>query len=89
MEDDMELMELWIEKVRGFDEMRAWHKDLLSVQKNMEIEGWLALVDVHDSADSMAAAFPSLELVGAIDCVLRVSGHYAYGLFDFIPVKYG
>ena len=89
MEDDMELMELWIEKVRGFDEMRAWHKDLLSVQKNMEIEGWLALVDVHDSADSMAAASPSLELVGAIDCVLRVSGHYAYGLFDFIPVKYG
>ena len=63
MEDDMELMELWIEKVRGFDEMRAWHKDLLSVQKNMEIERWLVLVDVHNSVDSMAAASSSKELV--------------------------
>ena len=25
MEDDMELMEMWIEKVRGFDETRASH----------------------------------------------------------------
>ena len=56
MEDDMELMELWIEKVWGFDEVRAWHKDLLSVQKSMEIKGWLTLVEVHDSSDSMAAA---------------------------------
>ena len=39
--------------------MRAWHKDLLSVQKSMEIKGWLALVDVHDSADPMAAASSS------------------------------
>ena len=38
MEDDMELMELWIENVRGWDEMRASHKGLLSVQKSMEIE---------------------------------------------------
>ena len=51
----MELMEVWIEDVRGFDEMRASHNDLLSVQKSMEIEGWLMLVDVHDNADSMAA----------------------------------
>ena len=49
MEDDMELMELWIEKVWGSDEVRAWHKDLLSVKKSMEIEGWLTLVEVHDS----------------------------------------
>ena len=35
--------------------MRASHNDLLSVQKSMEIEGWLMLVDVHDNADSMAA----------------------------------
>ena len=46
MEDDMELMELWIEKIRGFDEMRASHKDLLSVQKSVKIEGLLAVVDV-------------------------------------------
>ena len=39
--------------------MRASHKDLLSVQKSMEIEEWLALVDVQDSADSMAAASSS------------------------------
>ena len=59
MEDEMELMELWIENVLGWDEMRASHKDLLSVQKSMEIEGWLALADVQDSADSMAAASSS------------------------------
>ena len=41
------------------DEMRASHKDLLSVQKSMEIEGWVALVSVQDSADSMAAASSS------------------------------
>ena len=55
----MEFMELWIENVLGWDEMRASHKDLLSVQKSMEIEGWLALADVQDSADSMAAASSS------------------------------
>ena len=38
MEDDMDLMELWIENVLGLDEMRASHKDLLSVQKSTEIE---------------------------------------------------
>ena len=32
--------------------MRVSLNDLLSVQKSMEIEGWLALVDVHDNADS-------------------------------------
>ena len=31
MEDDMEFMEFWIENVRGWDEMRTSHKDLLSV----------------------------------------------------------
>ena len=59
MEEDMELMELWTENVWGWDEMRASHKDLLSVQKSMEIEGWLALVGVQDSTGSMAAAFSS------------------------------
>ena len=38
MEDEMELMELWMENVRGWDEMRASHKDLLSVQKSTVIE---------------------------------------------------
>ena len=46
MEDDMELMELWVEEVRGFDEMWASCKDLPSVQKSVEIKGWLELVDV-------------------------------------------
>ena len=55
----MELMELWIEKVRGWDVMRVSHEDLLSMQKSMEIEGWLVLADVQDSADSMAAASAS------------------------------
>ena len=53
MEDEMELMELWMENVRGWDEMRASYKDLLSVQKGMETEGWLALISVQDSADSL------------------------------------
>ena len=39
MEDDIELMELWMENVRGWDEIRTSHRDLLSVQKSMEIEG--------------------------------------------------
>ena len=38
MEDEIELMELWIENVRGWDEMRASDKDLLSVQKRTMIE---------------------------------------------------
>ena len=59
MEDDMELMELWIEEVHGFDEMRASHNDVLSMQKSTEIEGWLVLVDVQGNADSMAAASSS------------------------------
>ena len=59
MEDDIELMELWIENVQGFNEMWASHKDLLSMQKSMEIEGWLALLNVQDNADSMAAVSSS------------------------------
>ena len=54
MEGDMEVMKLWIENVQEWDEMRALHKDLLSVQKSMENEGWLALVEVQDSTDSMS-----------------------------------
>ena len=56
MEDGIELMELWIEKVRRLDDMRASHKDLLSVQNRIVIEGWLTLVDVQIKADSMASA---------------------------------
>ena len=59
MEDDLELMKLCIEDVLGWYEIRASHKDVLFVQKSMEIEGWLALADVQDSADSMAAASSS------------------------------
>ena len=59
MEEEMELTEVWIEEVRWFDDMRASHNDLLSVQKSMVIEGWLALADVQDNADSMAAASSS------------------------------
>ena len=32
MEDEMELKELWIDEVCGFDKMRASHNGLLSVQ---------------------------------------------------------
>ena len=38
IEDEMDLMELWMENVRGCDDMRASHKDLLSVQKSTVIE---------------------------------------------------
>ena len=38
IEDEMELMELWMENVRGCDDMRASHKDLLHVQKSTVIE---------------------------------------------------
>ena len=37
--------------------MRALHKDLLSVQKGMVIEGQLALVDVQVKAESMETTF--------------------------------
>ena len=37
-EVEMKLMELWMENVRGWDEMRASHKDLLYVQKSLVIE---------------------------------------------------
>ena len=59
MEEETELTEVWIEEVRWFDDMRASHNDLLSVEKSMVIEGWLALADVQDNADSMAAASSS------------------------------
>ena len=59
MEDEMEKMELWIEEAQGFDDMRARRNDLLSVQKSMATEGWLALVDAQDTPDSMAAASSS------------------------------
>ena len=32
--------ELWMEKVRGWDEMRVLHKDLLSVQKSTVLNVW-------------------------------------------------
>ena len=38
IEDEMELMELWMDNVRGWDEMRASRKDLLSLQKSTVIE---------------------------------------------------
>ena len=59
MEDKMELMELWIEEVQAFDEMSVSHNEFLSVQKRMEVEGWFVLVDAHNNADSMAAAYSS------------------------------
>ena len=59
MEEVMELMELWIGVVQGFDNIRALHKDLLSVQKRLVIEGWLVLVDVQVEDDSMTAASSS------------------------------
>ena len=52
----MELIQLWIEEVWGFYDMRASHKDLLSLKKWMVLEGWLSLVDVQIEADSIAAA---------------------------------
>ena len=52
--------------------MIASHKDLLSLQKSTEIEGWLAMVDVQDNADSMAAASSSWELVKVLPLVLMV-----------------
>ena len=39
IEEEMELMKLWIEEVRGSDGMKASHINLLSVQKRMVIEG--------------------------------------------------
>ena len=53
-------------------EIRASHKDLLSVQKIMEIERWLALMDVQDSADSMAVASSSQEPVNVLPFALMV-----------------
>ena len=45
MEEELELMELWIKQVQGFDDIRASYND----------DGWLALVNNQDNADSMAA----------------------------------
>ena len=59
IEDEMELMELWMETVPGCDGMRASYKDLLSVQKSTVSEWWLALLSVQVNADSMAAASSS------------------------------
>ena len=42
------------------------------MQKIMEIERWLALVDVQDSADSMAVASSSQEPVNVLPFALMV-----------------
>ena len=42
-----------------FDEMRASHNDLVSVQNSILFERWLALMDGQDNADSMAAVSSS------------------------------
>ena len=39
--------------------MRVSHKDLLSVQKRMVIEGWFTLLDVWVKADSIATGSSS------------------------------
>ena len=38
IENEMELMELWMKDDQGWDEMRASHEELLFVQKSMVIE---------------------------------------------------
>ena len=38
IENEMELMELWMKDVQGWDKMRASHEELLFVQKSMVIE---------------------------------------------------
>ena len=55
IEDDMDL---WNGGLRMFEGWmrRELHAKAYCLQKSMEIEWWLALVDVQDSADSMAAA---------------------------------
>ena len=70
----MELMDSWVKDIQGFDDRSASNRDLLSVQirewfcectnkfkkkKNMVNDSWLVVVDVHDKADSMAAASSS------------------------------
>ena len=52
--------------------MKTFHNNLLSVQKSMVVEGWLALVDDQVKADSMAAASSSQELVNVLPLVLMV-----------------
>ena len=42
--------------IRGFDDRSVSHRDLLSVQIRMVVDGWLAVVDVYVKVDSMAAA---------------------------------
>ena len=73
MEEEMELMELWIEEVRGFDDTRVVsHKDLLPPQKRMVDERWLALVDVQVKANPMAAASFLWKLVKVLSLVSMV-----------------
>ena len=52
MELEIELMEWWIEEVRGFDDMWASHNDLLYVQKRMVIKGCLTLMNFQLKGDS-------------------------------------
>ena len=72
MEDEMELMELWIDEVQGFDKIKAWHNDFVSLQKSIMIEGWLALVDGQNNADSLAAASSLEELVNVLPLLLMM-----------------
>ena len=58
--------------IRGFDDRSVSHRDLLSVQIRMVVDGLLAVVGVHVKVDSMAAASSSQELVNVLLLVLII-----------------
>lgn len=51
MDDEMELMNSWMKDVRGFDDMSISHWNLLSLQIRMVNDEWLAVLDVHVTAN--------------------------------------
>lgn len=54
MGEVMKLIVSWIvEEMHGFDDRSALHRDLLSVQMRMVIDGWFALVNVYVEAATM------------------------------------
>ena len=48
-----------MKNILGFDDRGTSHRDLLCAQIRTVNDGWLAVVDVHVKADSMAAASSS------------------------------
>ena len=72
-EDKMELIKFWMEDVRGCDEVRASHKDLLSVQNYLCVRISLQYLIVFGPTLTLVLLIFGKSEIGKL-CVLKKDG---------------